>query len=85
MIPPFDPSPETRAEEQRRVALGYITEAWIEAVKDGVDPDHVADAALEAALREMVALRGECETARILDALGPRVTRGDFTTVTTRQ
>jgi hypothetical protein len=85
MTPPFDLTPEMRADEQKRVALGYITEAWIEAVKDGIDPDHVADAALEAALREMVALRGEVETVRLLSVFAPRVERGDFTTVTTRQ
>jgi hypothetical protein len=72
-------------EEQKRVALGYITEAWIEAVKDGLDPDMVAEAALEAAVKELVALKGEASVGALLSELAPRAERGEFTVYLSRQ
>lgn len=76
---------ERSADEQRRVALDYITEAWIEAVKDGLDPDHIAEAALDAAVREMVALRGEDYTVDRLTRQVARVEAGECSAHTTRQ
>lgn len=76
---------ERSDEDQRRQALDYITEAWIEAIKDGLDPDHVAVAALEAAVREMVALRGERYTIDMLTRQSGRVEAGECSTHTTRQ
>jgi hypothetical protein len=73
------------ADEQKRAALGYITEAWIEAVKDGLDPDRVAEAALEASLRELVALNGEERVATMLGTIIPRIERGEFSSHLTRQ
>jgi len=79
------PTETATRDEQKRVALSYITEAWIEAVKDGVDPDHVAEAAFEAAIREMVALKGEETVANLLAEIGPAVANGEFTAHLTRQ
>lgn len=76
---------KSSTDEQKRVALGYITEAWIEAVKDGVDPDNVAVAAFEASLRELVALRGEDAAAAILAEAAPRIACGEFSPHITRQ
>lgn len=73
------------AEEQRRDALDYITDAWIEAVRDGLDPDHIAEAALEAAVREMVALRGEDYTIDRLAQQSERVEAGECSAHATRQ
>lgn len=72
-------------DEQKRVALGYITDAWIEAVKDGIDPDHMAEALLEVAMRELVALRSEAEVVRALAAYAQRIENGEFSTYATRQ
>lgn len=72
-------------DEQKRVALDYITEAWIEAVKDGVEPDQVALAAFEASLRELVALRGEECVSDMLSGAVPRVQSGEFSSHITRQ
>ena len=86
LMPAFDLTAAIpSAEEQKRAALGYITEAWIEAVKDGLDPDAVAAAALEAAVRELVALKGECAVAAMLEELAPRAERGEFSAHYVRQ
>jgi hypothetical protein len=78
-MPSFETNlPLPSADEQKRAALGYITEAWIEAVKDGLDPDTVAEAALETAVRELVALKGESQVAALLEGLAPRAERGEF-------
>jgi hypothetical protein len=41
--------------DARRAALNYVSEAFAEAVLDGIDVDSFADAALCAAFRELVA------------------------------
>lgn len=76
---------EKSADDQRRDALAYITEAWIEAVRDGLDPDHIAQVALEAAIREMVALRGEKYTVHMLAKQSERVEAGECSVHATRQ
>lgn len=85
-MPSFDANTATPSvDEQKRAALCYITEAWIEAVKDGLDPDAVAEAALEAAVRELVALKGESSVAALLEGLAPRAERGEFSAHYVRQ
>lgn len=76
---------DTASDEQKRAALGVITEAWIEAVQDGLDPGHVADAAFEMSVRELVALRGEKAVAELLGETTARVERGEFCLHLTRQ
>jgi hypothetical protein len=85
MMSPAYASVPSSTDDQKNAALGYITEAWIEAVKDGLDPECVAEAALEAAVRELVALRGEARVTSLIETLGPRVGRGEFSTHVTRQ
>ena len=50
---------EPSASEERRAALLYVTEAFAEAVNDGIEGDCFAQAALFAAFRELVAVYGE--------------------------
>src|SRR3981189_3477162 len=50
--------------EQKRVALGYLNEAWTEARIDGIDGDCLAQACLFAAFAEFVATYGEEAAAR---------------------
>jgi hypothetical protein len=71
--------------EQKRVALGYLQEAWAEAVLDGIDADYLAQACLFAALAELVSTYGEDAAARYVDGLGPRVRNGEFTVPQPRQ
>ena len=79
------PTEDDRAQEQRQLALSYLTGAWIEAVSNGLDPDHIAEAALEAALKELVALKGEVYVAQLMTQLSPRVNAGEFSIHITRQ
>ena len=79
------PKDDDRAQEQRQLALSYLTGAWIEAVSNGLDPDHIAEAALEAALKELVALKGEIYVSQMLNQLSPRVNAGEFSIHITRQ
>ena len=69
---------ELNAADARRAALAYVSEAFAEAVLDGIDVDAFADAALCAAFRELVANYGEERVAAIADGLAERIRRGEF-------
>ena len=69
---------ELSAADARRAALAYVSEAFAEAVLDGIDVDAFADAALCAAFRELVAIYGEEQVAAIADGLPDRIRRGEF-------
>ena len=64
--------------EQKRVALGYLQEAWAEARHDGVDGDCMAQACLFAALAEFVTTYGEDAAAKFTDGLNARIHNGEF-------
>ena len=71
--------------EQKRVALGYLQEAWAEARLDGVDGDCLAQACLFAALAEFVTTYGEDAAATFTEGLSVRIRNGEFTLVQPRQ
>lgn len=64
--------------EQKRVALGYLQEAWAEARHEGIDGDCLAQACLFAALAELVTTYGEEAAATFADGLGARIRNGEF-------
>ena len=64
--------------EQKRVALGYLREAWAEARLDGVDGDCMAQACLFTALAEFVTTYGEEAAAKFTDGLSVRIRNGEF-------
>jgi hypothetical protein len=64
--------------DQRRVALGYLSEAWAEARFDGIDNDCLAQASLFTAFAEFVATYGEDAAARYAEALPARIRNGEF-------
>ncbi len=64
--------------EQKRVALGYLQEAWAEARLDGVDGDCLAQACLFTALAEFVTTYGEEAAATFAEALPDRIRNGEF-------
>lgn len=65
--------------EQHRAALAYVTEAFAEAILAGIESDSFAQAALSAALRELVATYGEEAVATFAEALPGRLRAGEFT------
>jgi transcription initiation factor TFIIIB Brf1 subunit/transcription initiation factor TFIIB len=66
-------------DEEKRIALNLILDAWDEALKRGVSAESLASAAIYAALTDMVDLHGEGDVARMADGLGPRIRSGEFT------
>ena len=71
--------------EQKRVALGYLQEAWAEARLDGIDGDCLAQACLFAALAEFVTTYGEDAAADFAEGLGVRIRNGEFSIGQQRQ
>ena len=71
--------------EQKQAALGYLNEAWAEARHDGVDGDCLAQAALFAALAELVGTYGEEAVAKFVEGLPSRVRNGGFSISLARQ
>jgi len=71
--------------EQKRLALGYLREAWAEARLDGVDGDCLAQACLFAALAEFVTTYGEDAAATFADGLSIRIRKGEFSLEQSRQ
>jgi hypothetical protein len=71
--------------EQKRVALGYLQEAWAEARLDGIDGDCLAQACLFSALAEFVTTYGEEAAATFADGLGARIRNGEFSIEQARQ
>jgi len=59
-------------------ALSYVGEAFALAVLDGVEPLDLAEAALCAAMCELVAIHGEDGAARIAARLADRAAAGEF-------
>jgi hypothetical protein len=72
-------------EEQKRVALGYLQEAWAEARLDGIDGDCLAQACLFAALAEFVSTYGEEAAATFTEGLSSRIRNGEFSIEQLRQ
>ena len=64
--------------DQKRVALGYLQEAWAEARHEGIDGDCLAQACLITALAEFVTTYGEEAAAKFTDGLSARIRNGEF-------
>lgn len=73
------------SEDERRAALAYLSEAWEEARREGIDGDCLAQVAMFTAIQELVSTYGEEAAAHFADRLGERIRRGEFTVPPTRQ
>jgi hypothetical protein len=71
--------------EHKRAALGYLHEAWAEALLDGIDGDCLAQACLFTAFAELVSTYGEEAAARFAEGLAVRIRNGEFSLVMARQ
>lgn len=80
--PTREPIPD---HEQKKVALGYVHEAWAEARLDGVDGDCMAQACLFAALIEFVSTYGEDAASTFAEGLPARIRNGEFSAELLRQ
>jgi hypothetical protein len=64
--------------EQKRLALGYLQDAWAEASHEGIEGDCLAQTALFLALAELTSAYGEEATARYAESLSARIRNGEF-------
>jgi len=79
----YEQDPLIRIRKQE--ALQYILDAWEEALLDGIDPYLLANAAIFAALSDMVSVHGEDAVAQMTDSLSQRIDLGEFTLNRTTQ
>jgi hypothetical protein len=79
MSPTLSEIDDPSAAEDRRVALGFVTEAFAEAILAGLESDSFAHAAIFAAFQELVSIYGEEAVAHFAEGLGERVRQGEFT------
>lgn len=71
-------------EEMRLTAAETHAEAWAECVSAGIEPEIMAEAALEKALGELLRTHGEGVALAMLDKMRDKVIAGEFETRTTR-
>lgn len=76
----FVPAEYDDIAEEKRMALGYVVEAFAEAQLDGLDADCMAQAAIFAAFQELVTTYGEDAAATFAETLPDRVRSGGFST-----
>ena len=70
---------------RRQAALRYILDAWEEALHDGIEPEMLANAALFAALADLIGVYGEDAVAKMTNGLSRRIHHGEFTLRRTSQ
>lgn len=73
-----NPLEERRDAAAREAALTYVSEAFALAALDGIDAEALAEAALCAAMCELVAVHGEAGAARVAARLADRISAGEF-------
>jgi hypothetical protein len=71
--------------EQKKLALGYLHDAWLEAAHHGIDGDCLAQTALFLALAELTTTYGEEAAARYAENLDVRIRNGEFSVQISRQ
>lgn len=75
----LDEPPHYTPEEERRLALSYLTEAFDDARHEGIEPSCMAMVALFKSFAEMIQQHGEEAVAEFASALPDRVRSGEFT------
>ncbi len=81
----FAPREALAENEQKRLALAYLQDAWAEGAHDGIEGDCLAQTALFLALAELISTYGEEAAARYTDNLGARIRNGEFSVRLSRQ
>ena len=71
--------------EHKRLALGYLHGAWMEASHDGIEGDCLAQTALFLAMAELVSTYGEEPAANYAEKLATRIRNGEFSVQQARQ
>ncbi len=79
------PLQSSDGDARKQAALRYILDAWEEALHDGIEPEMLANAALYAALADLVDVYGEDAVAKMTSGLQRRIQHGEFTLRRTAQ
>ena len=79
------PLRSAQGEAQKHAALRYILDAWEEALHDGIEPEMLTNAALFAALADLIGVYGEDAVAKMTTGLSRRIHHGEFTLKRTSQ
>lgn len=74
-----DPAAELPEDEQKRIALDLLLDAWDTALRQGVAPEVLATTAIYCALTDMVDIHGEDPVAHMMQELPERIRKGEFT------
>lgn len=74
-----DDTPILPEDEQKRLALQIILEAWEDAISRGCAPEMVASSAIFAAITDMVESYGEHAVADMVAEWPERIRDGEFT------
>ena len=85
MQPSRQASRSSENDAQKQAALRYILDAWEEALHDGIEPEMLANAALFAALADLIGVYGEDAVAKMTTGLSRRIHHGEFTLKRTSQ
>ena len=72
-------SKDPKGDAQKQAALRYILDVWEEALHDGIEPEMLANAALFAALADLIGVYGEDAVAKMTAGLSRRIHHGEFT------
>lgn len=72
-------------QDHKKMALGHVKGAWLDAWMDGVDSECMAQVSLFVTLTELVASHGEDATARFAASLPKRISGGEFSLRRSRQ
>ena len=75
----------SESEAQKQQALRYILDAWEEALHDGIESEMLANAAMFAALADLIGVYGEDAVAKMTTGLSRRIHHGEFTLKRTSQ
>jgi hypothetical protein len=75
----------SESDGRKQAALRYILDAWDEALHDGIEPEMLANAALFAALADLIGVYGEDAVAKMTNGLSRRIHHGEFTLRRTSQ
>ena len=65
-------------EEKRLTAVESHNEAWAEGLSAGIEPEIIAEAALETAFGEILRTNGETAALALLDRMREKVVAGAF-------
>jgi len=71
-------------EEMRLTAVESHAEAWAECVSAGIEPEIMAEAALDTALAELLTAAGEKAVLALLERMREKVVAGEFAAGKTR-